>query len=68
MIYLTPQMLATKNGCSVYTIRRIMREMRESGNYPVAIRRCGGVTVSEEAFEHYVCRREYGRKNAKEEA
>jgi predicted site-specific integrase-resolvase len=56
-MYLTKKMLADKNDVSVPTVNRIIREMEESGNYPTAIRRCGRVTIDEEAFEHYVRRR-----------
>lgn len=56
-MYKTKAMLAVDNGCSVPTVNRIIREMEESDNYPTAIRRCGRVTIDEEAFEHYVRRR-----------
>ena len=55
-------MLADKNDVSVATASRILREMEESGNYPTAARRCGKVTIDEEAFEHYVRRRKRGSK------
>lgn len=61
-MYLTKKMLADKNDISVATVSRILREMDESGNYPTVARRCGKVTIDEEAFEHYVRRRKRGIK------
>ena len=61
-MYLTKKMLADKNEVSVATVSRILREMEESGKYPTAARRCGKVTIDEEAFEHYVRRRKRGSK------
>lgn len=53
-MYITASMLATKNGCSVATISRIIKEMESSGRYPTAVRRCGKTTIDAEAFEDYV--------------
>lgn len=53
-MYITASMLATKNGCSVATISRIVREMEDCGRYPTAVRRCGKTTIDAEAFEDYV--------------
>lgn len=63
-MYVSVKMLAAQEGCSVSTISRIVKEMRESGRYPTAIRRAGKVQVSTEDFEDYVRRRE--RKHEKE--
>lgn len=59
-MYVDITMLALENGCSTATIRRIVREMEKSGNYPTAVRRCGVTKVDSEAFEHYVRRRKRG--------
>lgn len=59
-MYVTKQMLAAENNCSVRTISRIVSEMEQSGRYPMAIRRVKGVQVNREQFEQYVCSR--GRK------
>ena len=57
-MYVDIKMLAYQNGCCVETIRRILKEMKATGNYPTAVRRCGNVSVDTEQFEHYVQRRE----------
>lgn len=62
-MYVSMSMLATQEGCSTATIRRIVKEMKDSGNYPTAIRRAGRMLIDTECFEHYVRRRE--RKHEK---
>ncbi|MBR5300265.1 MAG: hypothetical protein IKU36_08460 [Bacteroidales bacterium] len=62
-MYVSMSMLATQEGCSTATIRRIVKEMKDSGNYPTAIRRAGKTLIDADSFEHYVRRRE--RKNEK---
>ena len=57
-MYVTIRMLANREGCSDGTIRHVLAEMKATGNYPTAVRRCGKVTVDTEQFDHYVCRRE----------
>jgi DeoR/GlpR family transcriptional regulator of sugar metabolism len=50
-------MLSTKYACSESTIRRRVREMEESGMFPLAIRRVCGVMVDDEMFERFCCLR-----------
>ena len=57
-MYVSMSMLATQEGCSVATISRIVKEMKDSGRYPEAVRRAGKTLVNTEDFEHYVRRRE----------
>ena len=66
-MYVSIKMLATQEGCSVSTISRIVKEMRECGRYPTAIRRAGKVQVSTEDFEDYVRKRERKRREEKVE-
>ena len=51
-MWMTISMLATREGVSVATIGRILREMRESGNYPTMEKRCGSLKVDTDAFDH----------------
>ncbi len=64
-MWMTISMLATREGVSVATIGRILREMRESGNYPTMEKRCGSLKVDTEAFDHYINRRR--RKHGKQD-
>lgn len=64
-MYVEISMIAAKNGCCDATVRRIVREMEESGSYPTAVRRCGITKVDADAFEHYIQRRK--RKRGKHE-
>lgn len=66
-MYLTKKMLADKNDVSVATVSRILREMEESGNYPTAARRCGKVTIDDEAFDHFTKTRKRKRREEKVE-
>lgn len=66
-MYLTPAMLAYKNGCCKETIARIVKEMKKTGLYPTAVRRCGHMTIDEEQFDHYVARRPYGKEKGRKE-
>ena len=62
LMFLSIKMLATKYGCSVDTIRRRVKEMRDTGRYPTAIRKICGVEVETEEFERFCVER--GRKDA----
>ena len=64
-MWMTISMLATREGVSVATIGRILREMRESGNNPTIEKRCGSLKVDTEAFDHYINRRR--RKHGKQD-
>jgi hypothetical protein len=64
-VYVTKQMLATKYGCSVRTISRVITEMEATDMYPMAIRRICGVQVNDDDFERYLCRR---KRNGKKDA
>jgi DNA-binding transcriptional regulator YhcF (GntR family) len=63
-VYVTKQMLATKYGCSVRTISRVITEMEQTGLYPMAIRRICGVQVNDDDFERYLCRRKRNGKKS----
>lgn len=56
-MYVSLEMMATKYSVSVATVRRIIKEMEQSGRYIGAIKRVGKTEVNDEDFEHYVCRR-----------
>ena len=52
-MYMTMRMLSAKFKCSQDTIRRRVKEMEASGNYPSAIRRVCGVEIDDVQFEHF---------------
>ena len=56
-MWVSMAMLSTKYACSESTIRRRVREMEESGMFPLAIRRVCGVMVDDEMFERFCCLR-----------
>lgn len=61
-MWMTIAMLAARYSCSLDTIRRRVKEMRDTGRYPMAIRKICGVEVETEEFERFCVER--GRKNA----
>ena len=61
-MYVSLEMMATKYSVSVATVRRIIKEMEQSGRYIGAIKRVGKTEVNDEDFEHYVCRRKRKKK------
>ena len=52
-MYMTMKMLGTKFNCSIDTIRRRVKEMEASGDYPSAVRRVCGIEIDDEQFEHF---------------
>ena len=62
-MFITVKMMAQREGVSEATIWRTIREMEETGEYIGAIKRLGRVQIDTDMFDHYVMRREYGRKN-----
>lgn len=61
-MWMTVPMMASKYECSIDTIRRRVKEMRETGRYPTAIRKICGVEIETEEFERFCVER--GRKDA----
>ena len=59
-MWMTIPMMSIKYGCSIDTIRRRVKEMRDTGRYPTAIRKICGVEIETEEFERFCVER--GRK------
>lgn len=53
-MWATKQMLATMYGCSVSTIGRAFKEMKDSGQYEGAYRQLGKLTIDTDAFERFI--------------
>lgn len=56
-MYVTIKQLAAMEGCSERQLRRYIKEMELSGQYPEAVKQVGGIKVDPEQFNRWATRR-----------